>query len=172
MEHDAPLAVKEFHDAREAGIIGWTTTGTKSPPDQLSVKLLIPGAQVPRKQTAGAAGVDLCVVEHITIPKGTRCLARTGIALALPTGTYGRIAPRSGLAVKHGVDVGAGVIDSDFRGEIKVLLINNGTVDLNIEPGTRVAQLLVEHLAHVTFVQSDSLPETVRNDGGFGSTGA
>ena len=96
----------------------------------------------------------------------------TGISMAIPMGNYGRVAPRSGLAVKNFIDVGAGVIDSDYRGEVKVLLFNFGTVDFTVMPGDRVAQLIIEKytMTHLEEVAGD-LETTVRGDGGFGSTG-
>src|SRR5262249_26338347 len=100
-----------------------------------------------------------------------RTLIGTGIAMALPNSTYGRVAPRSGLAVKHGIDVGAGVIDSGYRGEIKILLINNGAKTFEVHPGDRIAQLILERIDHTEIVEAASLSRTERGTQGFGSTG-
>jgi deoxyuridine 5'-triphosphate nucleotidohydrolase len=107
----------------------------------------------------------------VEIPAGGRALVKTGIAISLPSGYYGRVAPRSGLAVKNGIDVGAGVIDSDYRGEVGVLLFNFGSEVFRAEAGTRVAQLIVEPMVLVQPVEVSDLDDTQRGAGGFGSTG-
>lgn len=95
----------------------------------------------------------------------------TGLAFGIPEGNYGRIAPRSGLAAKHSIDVGAGVIDSDYRGEVKVLLFNFSDTDFGVSEGDRIAQMIIEKYTQTTLTEVDELDETVRGDGGFGSTG-
>ncbi|RCN31640.1 deoxyuridine 5'-triphosphate nucleotidohydrolase, domain protein [Ancylostoma caninum] len=95
----------------------------------------------------------------------------TGLQVELPYGYYGRVAPRSGLAAKNFIDVGAGVVDSDYRGELKVLLFNFGSTDFEVKKGDRIAQLICERIAHCTFMQCESLTDTTRGAGGFGSTG-
>jgi dUTP pyrophosphatase len=96
---------------------------------------------------------------------------RTGLAVSIPAGFYGRVAPRSGLAVRHGLDVLAGVIDADYRGEILCALVNHGEESFEIEPGARVAQLIIEAIAQPEPAWAEDLEETTRGAGGFGSTG-
>lgn len=137
----------------------------------LSFELMHKDARLPTRGSAGAAGLDLYCVERVDIPPGQQAALPTGLAVAIPRGWYGRIAPRSGLAVKHGVDVHAGVIDSDFRGEMKVALINHGPTLLEFKPGDRIAQLIVERCRMLDPVAVDELPDTPRGAGAFGSTG-
>ena len=139
--------------------------------DRLHFKRLHPEARLPARGSADAAGLDLCAVERLTIEPGGRAAVRTGLAVAIPRGFYGRVAPRSGLAVRHGLDVLAGVIDSDYRGEILCALVNHGAEPFEIEPGARVAQLVVEAIATPEPVWAEELEETARGAGGFGSTG-
>jgi dUTP pyrophosphatase len=138
----------------------------------LNVKRLVPNAVLPTRGTPGAAGYDLYATDGFIIMPGHRVVVTTGVAIELPSGTYGRIAPRSGLAVKHGVDVLAGVVDPDYTGEIKVVLVNT---DLRrafmIRPGYRIAQLILENYTSADVVEVPYLAETQRADGGFGSTG-
>ena len=108
----------------------------------LMVMKLHPNAVVPSRGTAGSAGFDLSSVEEATVKLGSRQLIHTGIAVACPSGTYFRIAPRSGLALRHSLGIGAGVVDPDYRGEIMVLLINDGTSPFHVQPGDRVADFL------------------------------
>ncbi|HVF66804.1 MAG TPA: dUTP diphosphatase [Pyrinomonadaceae bacterium] len=139
--------------------------------ERLLFKRLHPDASLPSRGSAGAAGLDLCAVERVTIAPGARAAVRTGLAVAIPVGFYGRVAPRSGLAVRHGIDVLAGVVDSDYRGEILCALVNHGSEPFEIEPGARVAQLVVEAIATPEPAWADDLEETERGAGGFGSTG-
>ena len=139
---------------------------------QLKFKKLHPAARLPTRGSAGAAGLDLYAVERVTIAPGGRAAVRTGLAVAIPEGFYGRVAPRSGLAVRHGIDVLAGVVDSDYRGEILCALVNHGREPFEVEPGARVAQLVVEAIASPEPAWAEDLEETVRGAGGFGSTGA
>lgn len=135
------------------------------------------GLEAPRQQSAGAAGVDLLaalgVSETLTLAPGARALIPTGLAMALPEGYEGQVRPRSGLAAKHGVTVlnSPGTIDADYRGEIKVILINLGELPFEIRRGDRIAQLVVAPVMAVTFHLKESLDETQRGSGGFGSTG-
>lgn len=134
---------------------------------------LDPGAQAPERQTPGAAGYDLaCNEPHpVTLFPGEYRLFSTGVRMAMPPGCAGIIMPRSGWAVKAGLDKLAGLIDSDYRGEIKVLLINHGSRAQEINPGDRIAQLVVvEHYSFPVRVV-ESLDATERNESGFGSTG-
>jgi dUTP pyrophosphatase len=139
--------------------------------DRLHFKRLHPEARLPARGSAGAAGLDLYAVERVTIAAGGRAAVRTGLAVAIPAGFYGRVAPRSGLAVRHGIDVLAGVIDSDYRGEILCALVNHGREPFEVEPGARVAQLVVEAIATPEPVWAEDLEETARGAAGFGSTG-
>lgn len=140
--------------------------------ERLHFKRLHPEARLPTRGSAGAAGLDLCAVERLTIEPGGRAAVRTGLAVAIPRGFYGRVAPRSGLAVRHGLDVLAGVVDSDYRGEILCALVNLGREPFEVEPGARVAQLIVEAISTPEPAWAEDLEETARGAGGFGSTGA
>ena len=117
-----------------------------------------------------SAGCDLSSTEFYTLKPGERKLFKTGLSIAIPSGLYGRIAPRSGLAYKHGIDVMAGVIDEDYRGEIGVILINLGQEDKTIFVGDKIAQLIFENYTRIDFEETDSLDETTRGAGGYGST--
>ena len=136
----------------------------------LRVKKLVEHARLPRRQSLGAAGYDLFAIEDIVIPPKNRAAVGTGIAIAIPEGTYGRIAPRSGLAVKYFVDVGAGVIDRDYRGEVKVVLFNHSTEQFEVKQGDCIAQLIIEEIILPNIVEIDHLEETPRGRRGFGST--
>jgi dUTP pyrophosphatase len=139
--------------------------------ERLEFMKLHPSARLPTRGSRYAAGLDLYAAEDLTIPAHARRAVRTGLAVAIPHGFYGRVAPRSGLAMKHGLDVLAGVIDSDYRGEIMCALINHGEEPFRVETGTRVAQLVIEAIATPAAVWSEDLQETERGRGGFGSTG-
>ena len=138
----------------------------------LLVKRLNEHATLPARGSPLAAGYDLSSSEDVSIPKGTRGLVGTGIAFTVPHETYGRIAPRSGLAVKKGIQVGAGVIDRDYTGEVKVVLFNHGDEDFVIKKGDRIAQLIIEKIEIPEVKLVDELLVTERGEGGFGSTGA
>lgn len=130
---------------------------------------------VPTRGDPEAAGLDIRASIHAVLEPGQRKLISTALYVELPKGTYGRLAPRSGLAYKHGIDVLAGVIDSSYRGEIKVLLINLGDEPFCIGPGDRIAQLIVESYVDSYVIEMKHLGDlsnTVRDSGGFGSTGA
>ncbi|MGN6487609.1 MAG: dUTP diphosphatase [Devosia sp.] len=135
------------------------------------------GLEPPRQQTTGAAGVDLLAAlgpdEVVTIAPGGRSLVPTGLTLALPPGFEGQVRPRSGLAARHGVTVlnTPGTIDADYRGEVKVILINLGDAPFEIRRGERIAQLVVAPVTQVTFEPRETLAATERGAGGFGSTG-
>lgn len=137
----------------------------------LKVKIINPDASLPKRGSDLAAGYDLYAVESSVIHPGRRGVIPTGIAIQVPPGTYGRIAPRSGLAVKSGIQVGAGVIDRDYTGEIKVVLFNHDTNNFVIRPGYRIAQLILERCDNPPVEQVDNLNDTGRGDTGFGSTG-
>lgn len=138
----------------------------------LLVKRLNEHATLPARGSPLAAGYDLSSSEDVSISKGTRRLVGTGIAFTVPYETYGRIAPRSGLAVKKGIQVGAGVIDRDYTGEVKVVLFNHGDEDFVIKKGDRIAQLIIEKIEMPEVKLVDELLVTERGEGGFGSTGA
>jgi len=109
---------------------------------------------------------------HAQVQPRDRTVVPTGIAVAVPGGTYGRVAPRSGLAAKSGIDVGAGVVDADYRGELKVVLFNHSDEPLYVKPGDRIAQLVLERIACASVHEVDDLDATDRSADGFGSTGA
>lgn len=133
-------------------------------------KKLTETAQLPKRGSAGAAGYDLYSDETITIHPGQRAMISTGIAMAIPEGYYGQVLPRSGLAVKHGIMTMAGVVDSDYRGDIKAVLYNAGSVPYTVTMGDRMAQLVI--LAHGEFaIVEGALDDTVRGSGRCGSTG-
>lgn len=132
-------------------------------------------ARVPAYQTPGAAGLDLAadVPEPVRLQPQARQLIPTGLSIELPEGFEGQVRPRSGLALRHGVTVlnSPGTIDCDYRGEIKVLLINLGTEPFVVEPGQRIAQLVVAPVVRVQLTQVESLSDTARGANGYGSTG-
>ncbi|SDU44495.1 dUTP diphosphatase [Stappia sp. ES.058] len=133
------------------------------------------GLPLPAYQSAAAAGMDLLAANHepIVLQPGARALVPTGIAIALPEGTEAQVRPRSGLAARNGVTVlnTPGTIDADYRGEIKVILINLGDESFAIERGSRIAQMVVAPVARAELVEVADLDQTARGAGGFGSTG-
>jgi len=135
------------------------------------VKLLSPDAKVPTRATEFSAGLDLSSIEDTVVPANKWIAIPTGISIQIPKDCYARVAPRSGLAFKHGIQVGAGVVDSDYTGEIKVILFNHGSSDFEVKKGDRIAQLIFEKIYTDYFVEVEELDDTVRGDGGFGSTG-
>jgi len=138
--------------------------------DALFVVKLSEHATVPARATPGSAGYDLAAAQDCTVPAHGKALVRTDIAIKLPRGTYGRVAPRSGLALKHHIDVGAGVIDEDYRGNVGVVLFNHSDANFDVKRGDRVAQLVLEKIATPAVLVVGSLDDTARGDGGFGST--
>ena len=136
---------------------------------------LSPGASVPAYQTAGAAGADVfaCTDGPVTIAPGAVALIPTGIAVEIPEGYEAQIRPRSGLALKHGITLpnSPGTIDADYRGEVKVILMNAGDEPFVVRRGDRIAQLVVAPVARAVWRPVDELPPTARGDGGFGHTG-
>jgi dUTP pyrophosphatase len=138
----------------------------------LGVKKLTYDAIVPTRGSDGAVGYDLYSSEDAVVPcQAGRALVGTGITVVLPQGVYGRVAPRSGLAVKHCINVGAGVIDPDYTGEIKVVLFNHGDKDFEIKKGDRIAQLVLERCETPPIEEISIVEDTERGSGGFGSTG-
>lgn len=140
----------------------------------VKIRRLREGAQLPRYMSDGAAGLDLAALVdyEVAIPPGGRALVGTGIAIELPHGLEAQVRPRSGLALKHGVTVlnSPGTIDEDYRGEVKVLLVNHGEEEFTVRSGERIAQLVVARVERVALEESD-LSETRRGDGGYGHTG-
>ena len=136
----------------------------------LEIRVEGPGA-LPEYATEGAAGADLRAAESVTLPAGGRAAVATGVSVEIPAGYVGLVWPRSGLAVRHGIDTLAGVIDSDYRGEVKVVLVNHGPEPWAVAPGDRIAQLLVQPVARVRFARA-ALAPSGRGAAGFGSTGA
>ena len=147
---------------------GWRKMQDVTIPVQLAE-----GATVPSYQTPGAAGMDLCCNEDVALAPMERKLVPTGVRLAIPEGYEGQVRPRSGLALRHGVSMvnSPGTIDSDYRGEIKVLLINFGSESVRFGRGERVGQLVVCPVARAELKVVDELDGTQRGEGGFGSTG-
>ncbi|MGW8324009.1 MAG: dUTP diphosphatase [Thermodesulfobacteriota bacterium] len=144
-----------------------------SPHPLIHWKKLHPEAILPRYQTAGASGFDLHSVEDGVLSPGTFCLFDTGWSVAIPTGFEMQVRPRSGLAITHGVTVlnGPGTIDSDYRGPLKVILVNHGREPFIVQAGDRIAQGVIMRVEQLNFQESPSLSDTERNSGGFGSTG-
>jgi dUTP pyrophosphatase len=139
---------------------------------QINVKKLSDNATIPTKGTNLAAGYDLYAVEDAVVVCGTRKLIKTNISMEITPGYYGRIAPRSGLAYKSGIDVLAGVIDSDYRGDIGVIIYNTDkNIDFTIKKGDRIAQIIFEACYTATLNNVENLDNTLRQGGGFGSTG-
>jgi dUTP pyrophosphatase len=134
------------------------------------VKVEGPG-DLPEYASPGAAGADLRAREAVVIAPGGRAAVGTGLHVEIPAGCVGLVWPRSGLAVRHGIDTLAGVIDSDYRGEVRVVLVNHGEEAFRIEPGDRIGQLLVQRVERPGFSRATSLAATARGEGGFGSTG-
>lgn len=141
---------------------------------KLRVQKLSPTARTPTRGTPRSAGLDLYADEAIRLYPGVWRLVGTGIAIALPTGTEGQVRPRSGLAVRHGITVlnAPGTVDEDYRGEVKVCLVNLGVKAFNIEPGMRIAQLVISKVCLPKMKEVDKLDKTSRGSGGFGHTGA
>ena len=144
---------------------------------EVRVRRLPHGADLPlpERASSGSAGVDLraAIEEEWTIHPGQRVLVPTGLIVEIPGGWEGQVRPRSGLAWRHGISLlnSPGTIDSDYRGEVKVILANLGQEDCRIRRGDRIAQLVIASVARVTFVASPSLADSDRGSGGFGSTG-
>ncbi|KAH9938508.1 dUTP pyrophosphatase [Fomitopsis serialis] len=142
-----------------------------APIANLLIKRLSPKAKLPTRGSALAAGYDLYSAERKIIPARGKALIDTQISIAVPAGTYGRVAPRSGLASKFMIDTGAGVIDADYRGVVYILLFNLSDQDFQVEEGDRIAQLILERIMTPDVLEVQDLDETLRGGGGFGSTG-
>lgn len=137
----------------------------------LQVKKLSQDAIIPSRGSPQAAGLDLHAAHPSIVPGHGKVLVKTDLAVMIPNGWYGRVAPRSGLALKNFIDVGAGVVDSDYRGNLGVVLFNFGDSDFIVNQGDRVAQLILEKCLICEVEEVSELVETQRGEGGFGSTG-
>ncbi len=131
------------------------------------------GLDLPRYATDGAAGMDVLAAEDVTLPPGGRHAVATGLALAIPAGYEIQVRPRSGLALKHGISLPntPGTIDSDYRGELKIIMINLGDAAFSIGRGDRIAQLVLAPVVRAAWDEVADLDDTARGEGGFGSTG-
>jgi len=137
----------------------------------LKVKLLNENSRVPKRNTKEDAGLDLSSIESVVIPPKTRKMIQTGISISLPEGTYGQIAPRSGLALKYGIQILAGIIDRNYTGEICVILYNSSDEDFVVNIYDRIAQLIIVNISFPEIIQVDELDNTERSSRGFGSSG-
>ncbi|HEX2358987.1 MAG TPA: dUTP diphosphatase [Solirubrobacterales bacterium] len=152
----------------------WSRDAAEPDFDQLEFTRLSESATLPTRAHDGDAGLDLYAAEAATIAPGRRVSVGTGLAVAIPVGLAGLVVPRSGLALKHGIALvnSPGVVDSGYRGELRVLLLNTDAVEeFRLSPGDRIAQLLLTPVAAANPLEADSLDSTGRGDGGFGSTG-
>jgi dUTP pyrophosphatase len=142
---------------------------------RVQIRKLRPDAVVPRYMSELAAGLDLCAAldAPIELLPGKRIAVSTGLAFALPPGFEGQLRPRSGLARSHGISLvnSPGTLDADYRGELMVLVINHGEEPMTITPGMRIAQMVIAPVVRAELVEVDTLDETARGSGGFGSTG-
>lgn len=138
---------------------------------KLLFKKLDDGAKLPTRGSEHAAGYDLHSAEDLLLPPYSQVVVSTGLSVAIPEGHYGRIAPRSGLAVQYRINIQGGVIDHDYRGEVKVLLMNHGPATVEIDKGQRIAQLILERISTPEAEWAEELPETTRGIAGFGSSG-
>lgn len=137
----------------------------------LHIKLIHNDAKLPKRAHPCDAGLDIYAVESCILYSGVHAVLPTGFQMAIPPGFVGIIKPRSGLAVKHSIDVLAGVIDSEYRGEVKVTLLNHSERQMEIKKGDRIAQLLIVPVSLETPIEVEDLDCTARGSGGFGSTG-
>jgi dUTP pyrophosphatase len=138
---------------------------------RIKVKRIHPNAKLPVRGSQLSAGADVCCLDAFTLQPGERKAVPTGLTIETPPGWYARVAPRSGLAARHGVDTLAGVVDSDYRGELIVVIINLGAEAVSFNAGDRIAQLIIERAALCDYFWENDLSETGRGEGGFGSTG-
>ena len=143
--------------------------------DEIIIPMSSSDGSSPRYASEGSSGADLSALlsEPVTLPPGGRAVIPTGIRLEIPEGFEGQVRPRSGLAARHGITVlnTPGTIDSDYRGEIKVIMINLGEESYTIQSGDRIAQFVIAPVTHARYIRQVELRETVRGEGGFGSTG-
>lgn len=140
-------------------------------PLNILVHKLYPDAKLPARKSPQAAGWDIYSLDMVGIPPGRRAVLKSGISMAIPKGYYGHLTDRSGLAAKNGITVLGGVIDSDYRGEIHVILHNAGNDRFVVSPGDRIAQIIFRRHYDAKWEEVPELPETERGEGGLGSTG-
>ncbi len=140
-------------------------------PLEIKVKKINPDATLPKYAKDGDAGLDLCSVEDYTLRRGEKKVFGTGLQFEIPQGYFGSMRDRSGLAAKHGIHTLAGVIDSGYRGEVGIILVNLGEQDFMIRKGDRIAQLIIQPYENCKITEVNEVNETSRGDGGFGSTG-
>jgi dUTP pyrophosphatase len=143
---------------------------TESSNAKLKVKRLVPHAILPLKAIVGDAGYDLCSIDRVVVPARGKAIVGTGLAITTPEGTYGRVAPRSGFTWKKHTDIGAGVIDRSYTGEVGVIVFNHGETDLVIQAKDAIAQLILEKIQEADVEEVDKLEVTVRGSDGYGST--
>ncbi|NWY69280.1 DUT protein, partial [Erithacus rubecula] len=146
-------------------------SGSGEASQRLRFTKLSDNAFAPSRGSARSAGYDLYSAYDCVIPPMEKAVVKTDIQIALPSGCYGRVAPRSGLAAKHFIDVGAGVIDEDYRGNVGVVLFNFGKETFEVKKGDRIAQLICERIYYPELEEVEALDDTERGKGGFGSTG-
>lgn len=138
--------------------------------EHLKIKKLADDAKLPQRGSPDAAGLDLFTIESVDIPAGERALLKTGIAMAIPRGMVGLIWPRSKLAAKKGIDVLAGVIDADYRGEVMISLLNTSSETVELRKGDKVAQMIIQPFVGLHIASTDDLDETQRGSAGINST--
>ncbi|ORY30791.1 hypothetical protein BCR39DRAFT_528339 [Naematelia encephala] len=173
-EDEAPVSAPPTGSVKEISTVTTPVANgstVSAPKDHLLIKKLSEKATTPTRGSPLSAGYDLYSAEDKTVPARGKALIDLQLSIAVPEGTYGRVAPRSGLASKHSIDTGAGVIDADYRGPLMVLLYNFSDVDFEIHPGDRVAQLILEKYTAAPILEVEDLEITERGAGGFGSTG-
>ena len=174
-EQNLKHASEKLSDYKKLGLQAVRVAELDKVPDGLltrdsTLQVELIGGKSPTRGSDDAAGLDLYANQTLSIQPQQRELVPTGIKIKLPAGTYGRIAPRSGLSLK-GIDVAAGVVDRDFRGEVKVVLVNNGSTSFTIAQGDRIAQLVLECIATADIEIVETVGETSRGTQDFGSTG-
>ncbi len=138
---------------------------------EIKVKKIHPDAIIPKYAHPGDAGMDLHSAEEYLLKPFEKIIVKTGIQMEIPSGYFGSVRDRSGMAAKFGIHTLAGVIDSEYRGEIGVVLVNLGKDEFKINKGDRIAQIVIQEYANCKIIESETLDETPRGDGGFGSTG-
>ncbi|KAL6593794.1 hypothetical protein ACP70R_048695 [Stipagrostis hirtigluma subsp. patula] len=173
-----PLRARILSSIAMAASNGAAADSVHEPPQKitkiaplLKVKKLSDKAVLPSRGSTLAAGYDLSSAVETVVPARGKALVATDLSIAIPEGTYARIAPRSGLALKHSIDVGAGVIDADYRGPVGVILFNHSDTDFAVKPGDRIAQMIIQVIQTPEVAEVEDLDATVRGEGGFGSTG-
>ncbi|KAL0031712.1 hypothetical protein WJX79_002462 [Trebouxia sp. C0005] len=163
-------AFAELHNENTADEPAFKSQKTEAI-NTLQVKLLSAAATLPKRGSAKAAGYDLSSAKDCVVPARGKAVVPTDLSIAIPPNTYARVAPRSGLAVKHFIDTAAGVIDEDYRGPVGVVLFNHGPEDFKVKVGDRIAQLILERIVTPEVEAVQELSNTVRGAGGYGSTG-